>query len=425
LNKEKTYFTVEPYVYISIKKQGVFLYNTLNQKIIQSDYPPVVNLVKRLNRGNRLQVIQLNWGQAKKDPPLFRFLEKARAYLMGDLIHRPADALKPVQLVPMTGLLKDEADTKPGFSFAKEGMTYLGELTFFINASCDLGCGMCRDAYKQFPCCRQTRSNPRELDIDSIKKILKETDTGFLTRIHISGGDILKYKKYTELLDLLKKNKAAKSLYIHYLNLARQIAGFNVPDPSFVLNVLVSFPVDPEKFKNLLHRLENKNLNYKAVFIAQSEHELMQAQDILSRFSIDRFSFSPYYNGRNLGFFKKYVYIRKNNLLNAKPSIKDIHARKAVNHNCFGHLVILNNGRVYANLNARPLGNIHDHSIRQLVYKELRKKNQWLKTRDTVKPCRDCHYRLLCPSISNYEYAVGKNNLCTIYKENKHEIQRP
>jgi pseudo-rSAM protein len=390
---------------------------------MESGYPSIIDLIKKLKWGNRLQVVKLDWEQVKKERDLFLFLKKARNYFMGDLVHLPKGTTKPVQLVPMIGLQKNKDKNNRDFSFAKKGKTYLRELTLFIDASCDLNCIMCHDAYKQFPCCHRSRSMPQELDIEAIKKILKETGTGFLTRINISGGNVLIYKKFTELIDLLKKSKPTKALYIHYLNLAGSTAGFNIPDhPSFFLNILVTFPVKQEKLKHLLFRLENKNPGFKIVFIAQSEKEFIQAQDILQRFRIDRFSFSPYYNGRNITLFKKYVYVKKKNLLRSKPSIKDILSRKVINHNYFGHLVIRNNGDVYASINdSKPLGNISGDSIGQCVCKELQQKNRWLKTRDRVKPCRDCHYRLLCPSISNYEYAIGKNNLCTIYRENKHE----
>lgn len=420
MNKETTYFTIEPYVYISVKKQGVFLYNTLNQKIIESDAPPVVNLVKRLIKGNRLRVIKLNRDRVKKDKRVVQFLDKARKYFMGDWLHGPADGVKPVQLVPMVGLHKEEpaeGKKKRDFSFAKRGQTYLGRLTLFINASCDLDCGMCRNAYRQFICCRQTRSTPRELDLEVIKKTLTEAGADALTGIDICGGDILKYKNFTGLMELLKNYTPTKNLYIHYLNLTGRIDGLTLPDPSFVLNIPVNFPVDRVKLESLLRRLENHNLNVKLLFIPQSEDELMLTRDILSTSGMNPFSISPYYNGGNLHFFKKYVYIKKKNLLNSKPSIKDILARTVINHTWFGHLVILNNGSVYSNLNGRPLGNIHGDSIGRLLFKELRKRNHWLKTRETVQPCRDCHYRLLCPSISNYEYAVGKHNLCTILQQ--------
>jgi pseudo-rSAM protein len=416
LDKENIYFTIEPYVYISIKKRGVFLYNTLNQNIIESDNPLIINLIKKLKWGNHLQVVKLNWEQVKKEREVFQFLKQARNYFMGDIIHGSGGATKPVQLIPMSGLQEDEDEKNRHFSFTKRGKIYLREITLFINASCDIDCSICHNAYKQFICCHQSRAIPQELKLENIKKILEETDTGFLTRINISGGNILTYNKCTELIDLLKKSKPTKALYIHYLNLAESAAGFNIPvHQSFLLNILVTFPVNQEKLKNLLFRLESKNLNFKAGFIAQSEKELIQAQDIIRRFRIDQFSLSPYYNGKNITFFKKYVYVKKKNMLHSKPSIKDILARKVVNHNYFGHLVIQNNGGVYASINDnKALGNISSDSIGQLVCKELQKKNRWLKTRDRVKPCRDCHYQLLCPSISNYEYAMGKNNLCNI-----------
>ena len=337
---------------------------------------------------------------------------------MGEIIHGREGAAKPVQLVPMIGLPKD--------SFAERGKTYLGEITLFINGSCDKDCDVCNIAYKQVPCCVRPPSNPLELDLEEIKKILEETDTGPLTRININGGNILRYKRLPELIDLLQKSCAGKTLTIHYLNLAGSVAGFNLPKhSSFILNIPVTFPVKREKLKNTLSQLEKNNFNYKLAFILRGAKELVQAQDIVKGSRVERYSFYPCYNGGNTGFFKKYVYVKKKNLLNSKPSIKDILARKVVNHNYFGHLIIQNNGNVYASINdKKPLGNISGDSIGQLVCREMQRKNRWLKTRDKVKPCRDCHYRLLCPSISNYEYAIGKNNLCTLFKENKHETDR-
>jgi hypothetical protein len=40
--------------------------------------------------------------------------------------------------------------------------------------------------------------------------------------------------------------------------------------------------------------------------------------------------------------------------------------------------------------------------------------NAWLRIRGNEKPCNQCVNRDLCPSISNYELVIGKNNLCNI-----------
>ena len=44
------------------------------------------------------------------------------------------------------------------------------------------------------------------------------------------------------------------------------------------------------------------------------------------------------------------------------------------------------------------------------------KGKSWWKLRTNIKPCNNCLYNLLCPPISNYEYVIGKYNLCNIKK---------
>ncbi|MCL2413707.1 MAG: hypothetical protein FWC94_00425 [Bacteroidales bacterium] len=55
---------------------------------------------------------------------------------------------------------------------------------------------------------------------------------------------------------------------------------------------------------------------------------------------------------------------------------------------------------------------IKENSFLVLLYKELDENTAWRKTR-TEKPCSECLYQYLCPPPSNYEFAIGKFNLCT------------
>lgn len=418
-----TYFIIEPYVYISLKSTGVFLYNTLNRKSILHRSPDVIKLVKRLTRGNRPGLIKLQWPRVKRDKVLVKFIKKARTYFMGDLLHLPESAEAPVQLMPMAGLP----------DLAGEGMSYLRELTLFVNNDCDLDCDICSGAgyvagpvagnlaCRQFPCCYRSPSQPGELSIEAAEKALLESNTPGLNRITITGGNILKYKAYDRLIDGLKRCDSMKSLLIHYLNLHTETGENPLPaHPSFFYHILVTFPLKKKRLGSVLSRLKNKGHNFKVDFIIQSETQFMLAREFIETsneaIALDRFSFSPYWNGRNLTFFKKFVYIKKQGLFDSNPSIPDIFARGVINHNSFGHLTVWNNGEVFANINERPLGNIAAGSVAQMVNKALKEKNGWMKTREMVAPCRDCFFSLLCPSISNYEYAAGKNNLCTICK---------
>jgi len=275
---------------------------------------------------------------------------------------------------------------------------------------------MCSSAYKQFPCCSRTDAHGKELTLETIKAILAEVPA--LTHLNILGGNILTYAKFPELMGLLNETNARKTFHIHYLNLVGGEADFGLfMQPGCSLNILVSFPLEKDKLQEALVQPLEKNLDFNVNFILQSEKELLLAGETTGEMGIRRFSFSPFYNGRNKTFFKKNVYIKKRALLNAQPSIKEIFSRQVINRNYFGKLVVLSDGRVTANLNEKPIGHIKTGSIRGLVYDELRKGRSWLGTRDKVSPCRECRCRFLCPSISSYEYALGRNNLCTIRKE--------
>jgi len=80
----------------------------------------------------------------------------------------------------------------------------------------------------------------------------------------------------------------------------------------------------------------------------------------------------------------------------------------------FGKLSVKSTGDIYANLNDKLLGNIMENNIYEIVYKEMKSGNSWFKSKAKVSPCKNCIYDFLCSPISNYEYALKRNNLCTI-----------
>lgn len=96
---------------------------------------------------------------------------------------------------------------------------------------------------------------------------------------------------------------------------------------------------------------------------------------------------------------------------------KTIFRHKVLNDNFFGKLTVFPSGEVFANVNCPALGNIQESSLKELVYKELTEQDVWLRVRSKEKPCKQCINKDLCPSISNYELVIGKNNLCNIQPE--------
>jgi pseudo-rSAM protein len=119
-----------------------------------------------------------------------------------------------------------------------------------------------------------------------------------------------------------------------------------------------------------------------------------------------------YNAGNGHCFFEENVFINQNDILETKLSKREIFAHQAVNTNFFGTLTILPNGEVYSNLNCKPIGAIND-SIYDLIITELDKNYSWRLLRNQ-KPCTDCLFQWLCPSLSNYELVIERINLCNI-----------
>jgi pseudo-rSAM protein len=49
----------------------------------------------------------------------------------------------------------------------------------------------------------------------------------------------------------------------------------------------------------------------------------------------------------------------------------------------------------------------------EIVHKEIDNGKSWFRIRNQA-PCNDCVYQWLCPSPSDYEIAIGRQNLCHI-----------
>ncbi len=61
---------------------------------------------------------------------------------------------------------------------------------------------------------------------------------------------------------------------------------------------------------------------------------------------------------------------------------------------------------------------LNKNSLYNIFYKEMNCGKSWLRARKNAIPCKNCVYNSICPPVSNYEYVIGRNNLCTMWDEN-------
>ena len=242
-------------------------------------------------------------------------------------------------------------------------------------------------------------------------EVFKQTHYTSISEIKFIGGNVLSYPYWDELVDELKKYFFKKSFFIDYRLLQFdpvKLEIFNNND--FFLTVLVDVSAIRERIENGKLPI-NQNFSYLFKISSIEEYEI--AQSIIGQFQIEA-KVIPFYDGTNLSFFETYIFQYLDDIVNTAWRKNDIFAHTILNTNHFGRFSILSNGKIYANVTSEPVGDMKSDNIKLLINQEMKLGNSWLLTRNKILPCRDCLYKYLCPSISHYETAIGKNNLCHV-----------
>ncbi|MCP5048312.1 MAG: hypothetical protein GY940_14165, partial [bacterium] len=182
------------------------------------------------------------------------------------------------------------------------------------------------------------------------------------------------------------------------------------------LKIFVEPQVDKNQLVKCIELLKTFNIASTYQFTIQSESDADALEEVMDLAGPNRFSVKPFYNGKNYNFFKENIFIEASDLSDPVVSKKDIYARSVMNPTAFGQFTVLSSGEVYSNLNERPIGTIRQ-GVKQLLLNELSEGSGWFRSRKEMVPCGDCVYHQICPPISNYEYALSRNNLCRMHPD--------
>lgn len=428
-NSEESYwFWIEPYVHIALEGDTLLLYNTLSGvKLEYFNQPGVIRLARKLLRKKNLRVVELK-GKQLNDPAVNPFVTDIKAHFMGDMEAVSRSRRKPVQLTPVQNIHADVRKIKRGYAGrGKNILTYLSEITLYINnyssSDPDIHSTYSTYLFKQylFPFV-ETDGPVRELDAGSIGRLLDEIKASHLKMIHITGGNIFEHSQFPQILSLLNNVPIVKTYHVHLRDASRNL---DIPAPIIrtadrysLIRLHVTFPLGAKDIETINYLSQNGE-NVTFVFAVGNETELAECEDTVSRLNLSNVILQPYYNRLNIRFFKENVFISKESILEANPTQKEILTRMAVNKNYFGKLTVMSSGAVHADLNVPAVGNIKKDSIHQVIYRELYRGKSWRRVRTGVLPCKKCLYRLLCPPLSNYETFLGRNDLCTVFDQDK------
>ncbi len=412
---KKKYLTIESYVYITSTDNKILYYNTLNGRMLEYENSgKIKELTSQLTCKDNLQVIEIG-DEFMKSKEVKSFIVDLKENFSGDLIDSDCSKCKPIQLKPMLNIkhdiekmLIDSPDT-----IGEEIMSYLTEVTIYINNESDNLDEFYKDAYKQF-LTPYVNSEHRELDIDVVSCFLDEIEGASVTQLNILGGNIFKYSQISRLVDLLNGLSVDKRYFINYADLLDTETITHEFSEDSSISLIVNMPVDNEVFLVAVEKLRKLNIDSNIIFCVESVGNVGVCEELIEQYNIESYGFQPYYNRQNIEFFKEAVFINKEDIADVCNTQKDILAKGVVNQLDFGKITIMNNGEIFANVNNPALGEIGSDPINKMLYSEMLKGTSWRRLRKDVKSCSECLYNQLCPSISNYEYVIGDYDLCNI-----------
>jgi len=349
---------------------------------------------------------------------------------MGDIIETDLSDRKPfLSTAPHAKIhfdikkIKNEPDQTVGI----EMMSHVFEISIYLNNSCQLHCQECTHFFKQtLWCTKETfpprNTNSKNLDITILKNLIFDIKTCKLHSLNFIGGNILLYPHLKELFQELESMSFKICFYLHYLNINENLEPLErLKKFNYSVRLLVHFPLDVKRLKKAVNLLSEYDLDIQPIFIVQCEEEFLLLEGLLKKSSLRSPTFLPYYNKKNLEFFKQNVYVDREIIKTRKPGQHMIDGNGVINMENFGKLTILSNGKVYANVLDPALGTLGKETIYDCVFSELIKGRSWFRVGKNVIPCKMCTFNLLCPPISNYNRAIGRNDLCTIRRYSNYE----
>ncbi len=402
------WFYLEPYVYVSIKNNSIFLYNTLDGQYLNSAESVVYNTIHQLKETTE-GVVKLNEEHLNNEI-LFTFIQQIRNYFMGDLIEVSLSQGKPIQFTPMLNIQTDikRMQASQERSVGEDIMLNLNEIIFFIDNPSSF-------PNKYYPSNIPFEwEEPTSIQFRYIESVISQIPHSIAESLFLSVviKDFAELQNKGTLINILNKPNIKKKLHLHYRNEISNLI-FDINELSLTLNV--DFPFDKQKFEKANSQLKIKTEKLNINFFITSSQDMDEAEKIIAEYGIQEYTLTPFYTTLNQNFFKENVFLEKEDLLTEPVSMKNIFLHQSLNIESFGKLYIFPDGDVCSNLFSEKLGSLTQNTLLQLLYKEFNSSHAWFRVR-TYTPCNNCHLQWLCPPPSSYEFFLKKNNLCHVYQ---------
>ena len=404
------WFYLEPYVFVSEDIESFLFYNAYTKKGMTFDKNKTISeMVRYLKNPDNMYSTQIGMKELENEA-LYNMIQSLQNESFGDLIE--GSLPKPVIIPPILNLRNKVERLDSDNMYFDNILSYLHEVTVFLNGECTYNCRSCRDMFKQFLCC--TKSND-ELEFKSLNVFLYSiSHTG--ASVSFTGGNLFLYPNLSELFDVLENMNFSKTFIVNFRNIPEDVEILRIfAKESFLLKIIVNDSYRKNTIIDIAERLQHYNINQLWEVGVTSEREYEKAEllcEQFARYNI-KINVKPFYNRKNLTFFEENIFMQKEELLSVALDKREIFTLQELNTYNFGKITLMPNGKIYADVNKEPIGNIKE-PIGNVLSKEMISGDSWRYTRYQVEPCNQCCFKLICPSPSGYESVIGKPNLCHV-----------
>lgn len=402
----KFWLSILSHVYYMQKMDKALLYNTQTGENIHTKNSQIINLLEQMHEKKNLGVIEIDEISYNE---IEDFIKESITKNICTITKKVAGQPKPIQLMPILNLQRDieKLIKEEGRSLGEGVLHYLSDVTIYLNQTCSLNCPDCNNLCNQFFHCSKSFTEDY-IDFDFLKQFLKQLSFTFIRRLAITGGNIFLYPYFSELISFLQEEKIRPLFGVHYGNIdSNKMSELN----GFFFEILVTFPLENDFVHNIALLLIQENVKY--IFVITSQEDYNQAEILVSEYAITNYEYKPFYTGKNQDFFEENIYLTKDDIFSNILPQRIIFAHQKLNTNFFGKIHLLSNGDIKAHTLKPILGNFKQTPLVKILEKEMITNTAWRIIRDKT-PCNECLYQFLCPSPSDYEWVMARNNLCHI-----------
>ena len=405
-NIKKYWLRLFPETFLWSKNGQSLIYNAKDKISFKFKNTEFINqITDQLQNLVNLYCIELSEDELKESQ-VNQLITQIEETSSGEIIEVATGHPKPITLVPFLNIQSDVERIRKDNPMAVGDhiLNYLHSVTFVLN-------GNISTLNPDWD--YQTKAQEKMLSPAKIITFLNNIENSTVGKVNIISEKIGDYPDFDLLINKLDQIHLKKYFHIPWESFNDNLLLLKlIQTNQYFLNVSVKGLFIPDKIKTIAMAVEGNKKQVLWQFAITSKPEYEQATTIIEELDLENAEIKPVYTGHNLPFFEDYIFLTEEDLQHPGLNRREIFAHQALNTNDFGKLVVMPDGKIYANLHNKPLGTIDD-DIRKLVYKEMDQGASWRRIRN-MKPCSDCLYQWLCPSPSNYERAIGKPNLCHV-----------